>query len=325
MKILPVFIPQGGCSRRCLFCNQLELTGVTSPPQLRELDKLVEKYRETAGKFEIAFYGGTFTALDEPDQQRYFEWAFQYIRNGLCTGIRISTRPDELDEARTEFLKRHGVTFVELGVQSFDDEVLFASHRGYTHEDVLRAASILRRNQLDFGIHLMVGLPRDNPQKSLLSAMETADLGAKTCRIHPTIVLKNTELEKLYLTGSYHPLTLWEALDICSDMLAVFLHRNVRVIRMGLFIPESQKTFIVAGPYHPRFGELVKIHLLRKLAEYVGSEVIVWKGTKLPVREIRSAQFFNDVFCFSTSEGLISHLDALKEYVGGVLSCSKIS
>ncbi len=325
MKILPVFIPQGGCKNRCSFCNQIEITGLAKQQTFEELDELASRYISTAGRFEIAFYGGTFTALPRLEQLKYLRWAHRYVEAGICTGIRISTRPDEIDQERIEFLKCHGVNFVELGVQSFDDEVLATAKRGYTNGDVIRSCSVLKRNQIRFGIHLMVGLPKDDSSKDLLSAMKTVEIGASTCRIHPTLILKGTLLEKWYRQGIYEPISLEDAVEVSSDMLAILLSSGVEVIRIGLFVPENQKNQIVAGPYHPRLGEIVKINLLKKLAAFLSCETFVSEGRNLTINEIRSAGYLKKDFSFVIGDRVISFSEALQKYVGGVLMCSKTS
>jgi len=275
LKILPVFLPQRGCKNRCIFCSQGAVTGFEEPPSFDELDELVRSYSKTTDTFEIAFYGGSFTALDESEQIRYLRWARRYVQLGVCDGIRLSTRPDEIDESRARFLKECGVKFVELGVQSFDNEVLRLNNRGYTREDVLKACEILSRFEIDFGVHLMVGLMGDEAAKDILSAWQTTKVGAKTCRIHPTLVLKGSTLETIYRRGEYVPLNLHTAIDICSDMTAILESQHVRVIRLGLYVPTELLKNIVAGSYHPRFGELVRTRLVEKLYNFLNASSVV--------------------------------------------------
>ncbi|AEH50851.1 elongator complex protein 3 [Pseudothermotoga thermarum] len=324
MRIFPVFIPQGGCKNKCIFCNQQGITGVSNPISFQELDWMISSFLQVSKeKFEIAFYGGTFTGLPESDQLLYLKWANKYIQKGLCEGIRISTRPDEIDEEKITMLKEHGVKFVEIGVQSFDDDVLQATKRGYTAKEVEQACLTLKKHSVDFGVHLMVGLPESDYWKEIKNAEKTAEIGAKTCRIHPTLVLKNTKLENWYKDKIYKLLSIEEALDVCSDMLAILIAENVKVIRIGLFVPKDQEETIVAGPYHPRFGELTRIKLLKKLAQFLNCNTIVTDSGTMNIHKIESVAFFNKDFKFVTGDGMVSLLEAVKAYVGGVLTCSK--
>ncbi|MEN3008916.1 radical SAM protein [Pseudothermotoga sp.] len=320
MKILAVFLPNRGCKNKCVFCSQKAIVGSDEPMSLEELDELVGRYLTTTDRFEIAFYGGTFTALSREEQTYYLDWAEKYIRFGVCSGIRLSTRPDEIDEEKAKFLKTCGVSFVELGVQSFDDEVLKASGRGYTHDDVVRACQTLKRCGIDFGIHLMIGLIGDDTNKDILSAWETVKLGAKTCRIHPTLVLKDSPLESIYERGEYTPMNLQEAIEICSDMLAVLESHNVQAIRLGLYVPTELRKNIVAGPYHPRFGELVRIRLIEKVAEFLKPDIVLHTQKesswviKLPLLKVES-----DRFGFVVHNNFVTWKDALKCYADKLL------
>lgn len=328
MKILPVFLPNKGCKNRCVFCSQKAITGLEKPLSFDELDTLVERYLSTTDEFEIAFYGGTFTALDEEEQLRYLQWAEKYVRSGVCTGIRLSTRPDEIDEKKVELLKEHGVNFIELGVQSFDDEVLRETGRNYTCEDAMRACQVLELHGMDFGIHLMVGLPFDSYWKDISSAVETVHSGAKTCRIHPTLVLKDSPLEVLYRSGKYTPLSLDEAVKICSDMVAVLESHNVCVIRLGLYVPAELQRNIIAGPFHPRFGELVRSNLVEKVCNFLNAEAIFHtKRESSWVRKISVRKVLEGEFGFLVCGKFVPWKEALKSYaeklLEEVIACSK--
>lgn len=328
MKILPVFLPNRGCENRCVFCSQKAITGLEKPLSFDELDILVERYLSTTDKFEIAFYGGTFTALDEEEQLRYLQWAEKYVRSGVCTGIRLSTKPNEIDEKKIELLKEHGVNFVELGVQSFDDEVLRESGRNYTRDEAMKACQFLELHGMDFGIHLMVGLPFDSYQKDVLSALETVHSGAKTCRIHPTLVLRDSPLEFLYRSGKYTPLSLDEATKICSDMVAVLESHNVRLIRLGLYVPVELQKNIVAGPFHPRFGELVRSNLVEKVCNFLNAEAIFHTPREASwVRKISVQKVPGERFGFLAHGNFVPWKEALKSYaeklLEEVIACSK--
>lgn len=318
MKILPIFLPQMGCINKCVFCDQRSTTGSSKVPDLSQLDELAKDYRLSLGQFEIAFYGGTFTGLDETLQLLYLDWANKYVKDGACVGIRISTRPDQIDERKIEFLKAHNVTFIEMGVQSFDDEVLKRSYRGHTVRDIENACKILKDTQMDFGLHLMVGLPADDEQKDLYSAWRVVESGAKTCRIHPTLVLRDSILSQFYAAGEYEPLEINRAIDICSKMVGILQSRGVKVIRIGLFIPSDLEKNIVAGPYHPRFGELVKIDLMKKVVSYLKPDKIFYTPKQRGLlRAVNLQVQMGEEFGFLVSGRFLKWKDALAEYISG--------
>ncbi|MEJ5230437.1 MAG: radical SAM protein [Pseudothermotoga sp.] len=319
MSILPIFLPQMGCKRKCIFCDQRSATGITNAPSLYDLDEKVKDYKRISQQFEIAFYGGTFTALPYAVQLSYLEWAKRYIDEGVCKGIRISTRPDEISEEKIIFLKRFRVSFVEIGAQSFDEDVLRASKRGHTVEDIERACQILRDLSVDFGIHLMIGLPNDDRSKDIHSAWEVVEVGAKTCRIHPTLVLRDSGLAKLYSAGQYQPLSLEEAIEISSEMTGILEANNVRVIRIGLFIPNELQSNVIAGPYHPRFGELVKIKLLEQVIDFLKPQEISYTNKQESImRALGLKGIVGNCFGFVVNDEFLEWKDALKKCFGGV-------
>ncbi|KAF2958348.1 radical SAM protein [Thermotoga sp. Ku-13t] len=328
MKILPVFLPQRGCKNRCIFCSQQAITGLEKPLGFEELDELARKYSNTAGRFEIAFYGGTFTAMDGHEQVRYLQWASRYVKSGVCTGIRLSTRPDEIDEPRVKILKENGVSFVELGVQSFDDEVLKLNRRGYTSADVYRACEILKKHGIDFGVHLMVGLVGDESSKDILSARQAVEVGSKSCRVHPTLVLKDSPLEVLYRLGEYTPMDLETAIDVCSDMVSILEGHGVRVIRLGLYVPLELLKNVVAGPLHPRLGELVRTRLVEKVFNFLNASAVVHTHRESSwVSSLDVPKFEGAEFGFIVKESFVPWQSSLRLYaesiLQGVIQCSK--
>jgi len=281
MKIIPVFLPYAGCKRRCVFCDQISATGVRRIPTLEELDSLVREYEKTGKGYELAFYGGTFTGLPEDKQKEYLKWAQKWINEGLVESIRISTRPDEIDEEKLLFLRDNHVKIVEIGVQSFFDDVLEASKRGYSAEDALKACHLVKKMGFVLGIHLMIGLPKDSRAKDIVSALKCVEVGADLVRIHPTLVFKGAELFRMMEKGLYTPMNLEEALDITSDMVIILEGHSVKVIRLGYYVPQEQVQTVMGGPYHPSFGDMVRARVVRKVIEYVKPESL-----RVPQRHI---------------------------------------
>ncbi len=259
--IIPIFISHMGCKNDCVFCNQRKITGVTDVMSMSEVTDHIDGYLETMGfdRIEIAFYGGSFTGLDLNLQREYLEIAKRYRDSGRIHKIRLSTRPDYITVEVLELLKSYGVDMVELGCQSFHDDVLMKSRRGHDRTAIFRAVSMLKAYNLSFGIQLMYGLPGDHAVKFLESVEETISLKPDCVRIYPALVIKETELADLTLGGHYVPVRLEEAVAVVAEAYKRFTVNDIPVIRLGL-----QKTDlielgadVIAGPFHPAFGALV--------------------------------------------------------------------
>lgn len=264
--VVPFFIPHLGCPHRCVFCDQEKVAGSTGGlPSPDELLTRIAQYAEKArGRdLEVAFYGGTFTALPRADQERLLFPLQPLLATGTLESLRVSTRPDSVDDDTASFLKERGVATVELGVQSMDAEVLRLSGRGHDAADVEAAVAALKKAGIAVGIQLMPGLPGDSPARSLDSLSRVLALSPSFLRIYPTLVISGTELSRMYLAGSYKPLSLPEAVSICKDMLAAANREGVQVIRMGLQPTAELEApgVVLAGPYHPAFRQLVESEL----------------------------------------------------------------
>jgi histone acetyltransferase (RNA polymerase elongator complex component) len=214
---------------------------------------------------EIAFFGGNFTGLPIQQQTNYLQSVQHFLREGKVSSIRCSTRPDYIDNQIVELLISFNVKMVELGAQSFDNEVLKASGRGHSAEDIYRAIGILKAYQMPFGLQMMTGLPSDTPEKARQTAKEIVRLGAENTRIYPCLVVRNTELEQMYINKLYRPQTLEEAIALCAELVAFFEQHHVKILRVGLHRSEGfdSGSTLVAGPYHPSFNELVESRLWR--------------------------------------------------------------
>ncbi|QWV98445.1 radical SAM protein [Geomonas nitrogeniifigens] len=264
--LVPFFIPHQGCPHRCVFCDQERVAGVGGGlPTARQLLSRIEEYRlgAPARTLEIAFYGGTFTALPRRDQGALLFPLQPLLAAGVVQSVRLSTRPDAVDPDTAEFLNAHGVATVELGVQSLDPEVLLLSGRGHGASEVEHSVATLKKVGIEVGIQLMPGLPGDTPQAALASLRRALDLKPAFLRIYPTLVIEGTELARRYREGSYHPLDLPQAVTLCKEMLEAAGQAGIPVIRFGLQ-PTSELDspgVVVAGPYHPAFGQLVESEL----------------------------------------------------------------
>ncbi|AEE96250.1 elongator complex protein 3 [Mahella australiensis] len=263
--IIPVFIPQQGCPFQCIYCNQYAITGMRQDI-LSQADKILRQAILTAPSgtdIEVAFYGGTFTAMPQDVQESLLKLAASYRQYINITDIRLSTRPDYINPPILDMLSHNGVTVIELGAQSMDDAVLHASGRGHSSKDVEDAAYLIKEYDIKLGIQLMVGLPSDDAGKDMRSVIKAIDIGADFIRIYPTLVIKDTPLERLYLKGRYKPLSLYDAVTVSAGMLCVCIANDIPVIRIGLQPSDGIQLGkdVVTGPFHPAFGELVKSHL----------------------------------------------------------------
>lgn len=265
---ISIFVPHIGCPHKCSFCNQVHITGEKSRPTAGTVASAVDTAAASKNynpeTTEIAFFGGSFTAIDKAYRLELLGEAYKFVKAGKVCGIRISTRPDAIDREILEELKAHGVTAIELGAQSMDDEVLRLNHRGHTREAVDIASRLIKAHGFSLGLQMMTGLLGDTAEKSIYTAEKIAELKPDTVRIYPTIVLKNTYLGELYEAGEYIPQALEEAVKICGKILPIFEAEGIKVIRLGLHTIEDSA--FLAGPWHPAFGELVESERYRLLA-----------------------------------------------------------
>jgi histone acetyltransferase (RNA polymerase elongator complex component) len=264
--IIPIFLPQMGCSYRCLYCNQKTITrSPNSPLDWDTLYPIVEaglsSRRKKPGQVvEIAFFGGTFTNLPLAFQERLLTWAGRYWSEQRITSIRISTRPEALSEKNIEPLLALGVRTIELGIQSLDDEVLALSNRGHTARDAFQTMALLKRYPIQIGIQLMAGLPGDTAGGFLKTVRQTVALKPDFVRLYPTLVFRDTPLAQWWRQKRYRPLSLPEAVSLCGQALELYEENGIEVIRIGLQENEGIRLGrdLIAGPHHPAFGSLVR-------------------------------------------------------------------
>lgn len=271
MKIYPIFIPHAGCPHRCLFCAQDRSTNQAAVVNLDAAEAWLEKVLPGEGDGEIAFYGGSFSLLPRARQERCLTMAGRFVKAGRVTGIRISTRPDALAADCVARLQAAGVTTVEIGVQSFEDAVLAASLRGHSAADSVGAIERCRRAGLSVAVQLMPGLPGGDGGEALRSLRQALQLAPAYVRIYPVVVVEGTALAELWRTGGYIPWSLDLAVEVCADMLRLCRLAGVPVIRLGLQGDPRLEANLLAGPYHPAFGQLVRSRLWRRALSRVGS------------------------------------------------------
>ncbi|MEE0946267.1 MAG: radical SAM protein [Acutalibacteraceae bacterium] len=252
------FITHQGCPHRCSFCDQRSITGQTDLPTAQTVTKTVEEALENhclSGKnTEIAFFGGSFTAIDRNYMLSLLEAAYPFVKAKRVCGIRISTRPDAIDEEILEILKKYGVTSIELGAQSMSDEVLSLNKRGHSAEDVYKACSLIKSYGFSLGLQMMTGLYKATKESDRNTVQEFIKLSPDTVRIYPTVVLKHTALAGFVEKGEYVPFSLEETIEQCCEYYEDFSKNGINVIRMGLHHINEED--YIAGPWHPAFSQL---------------------------------------------------------------------
>jgi len=262
-RIAPVFVPNLGCPHRCVFCDQRAITG--APPRLptrEDIEAACALYLGSARARhlprQLAFYGGSFTALPPADQERLLSLGQELIERGQIDSLRLSTRPDAVAAAGLDRLAAFGVRSIELGAQSFDDAVLAQAGRGHAAADTLAAAALIRAANLELGLQLMCGLPGQTGDSFLASCRTATALGASFVRLYPVLVLEGTQLAAMWRRGTYQPLSLEEAVEQCRLAAEVFAAAGIPIIRTGLPHSGDLARAAVAGPHHPAFGQLVR-------------------------------------------------------------------
>lgn len=290
-SIVPIFVPHAGCPCRCVFCNQRTIAGQTERMTPERAQAIIEQallVLSQGSAPQVAFYGGSFTAIPVDEQEALLAVTDRYLADGRLSAVRLSTRPDAITEEILTRLRGHGVQTIELGAQSMHDDVLRQAKRGHTAADTVRASALIRQAGISLILQTMAGLPGDTRDTVRQTAEAVAALKPDGVRIYPVAVLPDTELYDLWQTGAYQPLTVETAAIWCADMLEVFQQHNIPVIRVGLNPTEELDSTVAAGAYHPAMGELAYSELwYRRLWAQLagGTEGTVY----VPARELSRA------------------------------------
>ena len=262
--MIPFFIPHVGCPYVCTFCNQSRITGQSgishlTPEYIQQTIKDYVGTKRNEKFWEVAFYGGSFTAITKDLQHKLLMPAYEMLQQGLIDGIRCSTRPDAVGDEAITLLQSYGVKNVELGVQSMNDGILVDAKRGHTAQEVVEAVTRLKHRDMTVGVQLLPGLKGETWQTIIETAIAVAALRPDFVRIYPVLVIENTELADQYRAGEYEPLSTELAIQYCSFLKDWFEQHGIEVIRTGLQSTEEldSRNSLVAGPYEPAMGELV--------------------------------------------------------------------
>lgn len=272
--IIPIFIPHKGCPNDCVFCNQKKITARQQAVTAEDVADIIETYLPTLVNrgletIEVAFFGGSFTGIPIEDQSAYLAVAKKYKDEGKVDKIHLSTRPDYINREILDNLRAYDVDVIELGVQSFDEEVLRLSNRGHSADIVYESCRLIKSYGFELGIQLMIGLPGDTMEKCLYSAMETVKIGPSIARLYPTIVIDDTELLEMCKRGEYEPLGLEEAIKRTMKMYNLLSDAGITIIRVGLKSTDviNEKGAVRGETFHPAFRQLVEGRIAREFLE----------------------------------------------------------
>lgn len=267
-KNIAIFVPHAGCPHRCSFCDQRTITSQEDLPRRADVVRICEQaFSEITdlSETEIAFFGGSFTAIPRSYMLELLEAAKPYAMR--CKGVRVSTRPDCIDEEILAMLRGYRVTAIELGAQSLDDAVLRLNERGHTAEDVRRASALIKASGFELGLQIMPGLYGASPASDRATCEAVCEIAPDTVRIYPVVILKGTKLGNLYESGGYVP----RAFDTMADEVAAMMERlrecGIRVIKVGLHASEFVQGKALGGYYHPAFREICESRIYRQKIE----------------------------------------------------------
>lgn len=272
---ISIFVPHAGCPHRCSFCDQRSISGAAFQPDGEYVRRICTDALEQISSpedTEIAFFGGSFTAISHDYMTELLEAASCYVGKGMFKGIRISTRPDYISSDVLSLLNRYGVTAIELGAQSLDNRVLELNERGHTAEDVVKASGLIKSYGFELGLQMMVGLYGSTAESEYKTAETICSISPDTVRIYPVVILRGTKLGDLFLSGEYKPYGFDDSVDITADLIRLFEQEGIRVIKVGLHASELVERDMLGGFYHPAYRELCEGRAFRKKFEQLFDE-----------------------------------------------------
>ncbi len=269
-SIIPVFVPHLGCPNDCVFCNQRRISGHTRPATAQTVKNAIEEaaaLTPQGTKRQLAFYGGSFTAIAEGAQTELLEAAQPYLECGVISSIRLSTRPDAIDETVLKRLKKYGVEVIELGAQSMCDKVLLLTGRGHDSADVENASRLIKSRGFGLILQMMTGLPGDTDESCIETAKKIIALAPDGVRIYPTVIVRDTMLCDMWRAGTYKEHNVEDAVRVCAKIVPLFDEAGIPIIRMGLNPTEDLSGGdALGGAYHPALGELVRSRMMLEKA-----------------------------------------------------------
>lgn len=313
-KIIPIFIPHQGCPNDCIFCNQKKITGKGKYIDINEISKDIKNFLSTIdpmnNDIEIAFFGGSFTAIDIELQKNLLEIAFSYKKRKLVDRIRLSTRPDAIDEEILDMLENYSVDIIELGVQSLDEEVLSKINRGHTVEDTIKASQLIKQRGITLGHQIMPGVYGSSPAKDIETAKKSIEMNPNIVRIYPALTIRDTKMETLLNNNMYKPPSLEDSIEVVSYIYALYEVASIKIIRVGLQTTENinYDRDIVGGPFHPSYRQMVATNIM------TSSLIWILKDSKINELTIECDKKTINSFCGIRAIGKKYLIDKLNLY-----------
>ena len=313
-SIIPVFVPHLGCPNDCVFCNQRRISGQqlpAGPDTVRNAIESAAAFLPKGEKRQLAFYGGSFTAIPICQQEALLAVAKEYLDRGEIHSIRLSTRPDAIDDTVLDRLERYGVETIELGAQSLDEDVLILSGRGHTAEHVQQASRLIKQWGFKLILQMMTGLPGDTAQKDIETAKKMIALNPDGVRIYPTVIVRDTALYDMWQAGEYKEHSVEDAVQVCARLLPLFEAAGIPVIRLGLNPTDDLSGGdAAAGAYHPALGEMVKSRIMLNKAEAMMTDTAPSSSVIIEVGRGKTSQMTGQKRCNITA---LKEKFALKE------------
>lgn len=269
---ISIFVPHVGCPHLCSFCDQRTISGAQHAPTGEEVREICSKALgevSSPENTEIAFFGGSFTAIPKAYMRELLGAAHEFVGEGKFRGIRISTRPDCINSDTLHTLRSCGVTAIELGAQSMCNHVLEANERGHSAEDVEKACGLIREYGFELGLQMMIGLYKSAPADEIETIRKIVGILPDTLRIYPVVILKGTRLGELLRSGEYVPYTFEKAVEIAASAMIIAEGSGIRVIKCGLHASEFVERDMIGGFYHPAFRELCEGLIYRHNIEFL--------------------------------------------------------
>lgn len=323
-NIVPFFVPHRGCPNDCVFCNQRRISGSLTPVTANDVNEALNvHFQKSATKtpVELAFYGGSFTAIPYTEQEELLGAALPFLRDGRISAIRVSTRPDSIEPEILDMLRGYGVRTIELGAQSMLDEVLVRTQRGHTAQDVRKAAKLIKNRGFLLGLQMMTGLPGDCDAGALYTAREICALAPDMVRIYPTVIVRDTKLCDDWLAGKYREHTVEDAVRVCAEIVPLFQSSAIPIIRLGLNPTDDLSGgAAMGGAYHPALGELVYSRIMRSGIERLLAGVKPDAAAVIGVHKSRISQAVGQKRC--NIDYLIGHY-ALKSLKFTEIDCGR--
>ena len=214
-------------------------------------------------KIELIIMGGTFLAYPHEYQHQLIKDCYDAL-NGVpsasleeakklnettehrCVGMCVETRPDFCGEEEIMRMLEFGVTRVEIGVQTLDDEIHRLTKRGHGVAEVVSATRLLRDCGFKVYYHWMPGLPGSTSEHDLELSQKLFDdnrFRPDGLKLYPTLVVAGSELETWYRDNSYQPYGDEEMIELLVEIKAL-IPKYVRIPRLMRDIPVK---FIIAG------------------------------------------------------------------------------